>query len=296
MYYNDNSILFLDGQWVKASEAKVDLFSQTMHYGNGVFEGIRSYAGAAGPNIFKAKEHFERLKYSAERMNIKITQSVDELVKVSYELLDRNGLTNAYIRPMVYLGANMKLLSCGEVHVMMAAWEWPPYLGDEALKVMISSFERPNPKSIPVDAKVSGNYTNSIMASNEAKRKGFDEALMLDSDGFVAEGSGQNFFFVKDDVIYTPPLGNILPGITRATIIEYAMELGYPVVERLFKPEEMKGAEVAFFTGTATEVASIASIDDMEFKADWKETVAYDLFLMYRQRVSNAELSDFTLV
>ena len=134
------------------------------------------------------------------------------------------------------------------------------------------------------------------MASNEAKRNGYDEALLLDSEGFVAEGSGQNFFFVKDDVIYTPPLGNILPGITRATIIEYAMELGYPVVEKLFKPEEMKGAEVAFFTGTATEVASIKSIDDMEFAADWKETVAYDLFLMYRQRVSNAELSEFTLV
>jgi branched-chain amino acid aminotransferase len=296
MYYNENSILYLDGKWVKAVDAKIDLFSQTMHYGNGAFEGIRSYNGTAGPNIFKAKEHFERLVYSAGRMGIKFSQSVDDLVKVSYELLEKNGLTNAYIRPMVFLGANMKLLSCGEVHLMMSAWEWPPYLGDEALKVTISSVERPNPKSIPIDAKVSGNYTNSIMASNEAKQKGFDEALLLDSDGYVAEGSGQNFFFVKDDIIYTPPLGNILPGITRATIIEYAMELGHPVVEKLFKPEEMRGGEVAFFTGTATEVASIASIDDIVFSTEWKETIAYDLFLMYRQRVSNAELSDFTLV
>lgn len=296
MYYNENSMLYLDGKWVKASEAKIDMFGQTMHYGNGVFEGIRSYHGAAGPNIFKAKDHFERLKYSAEKMGIKFNQSVDELVKVSYELLERNGLGDAYIRPMVFLGANMKLVTCSEVHVMMAAWEWPPYLGDKALKVMISSVERPNPKSMPVDAKITGNYTNSIMATNEAKRNGYDEALLLDSDGYVAEGSGQNFFFVKDDVIYTPPLGNILPGITRATVIEYAMELGHPVVEKLFKPEEMKGAEAAFFTGTATEIASIRSIDDVQFTKDWKDTVVYDLFLMYRQRVTHGELSENTLV
>ncbi|MGL1887331.1 MAG: branched-chain amino acid transaminase [Reichenbachiella sp.] len=292
MYYNENSILYLDGKWVKASEAKIDLYSQTMHHGNGVFEGIRSYGSAAGPNIFKAKEHFERLKYSAERMSIKFPYDIDELVKIAYELIERNGADNAYIRPMLYLGANMKLITCSEVHLMMAAWEWPKYLGDEALKVMISSFQRPNPKSIPIDAKVTGNYTNSILATNEAKSKGFDEALLLDSEGYVSEGSGQNFFYVKDDVIYTPPLGNILPGITRSTIIEYAMELGYPVMEKLFEPEEMRGADVAFFTGTATEIASIASIDDMVFKKDWKETIAYELFQMYRSRVTNEELSN----
>ncbi|MCV9388926.1 branched-chain amino acid transaminase [Reichenbachiella ulvae] len=292
MYYNENSIIYQDGQWLKAIDAKVNLYSQTMHHGNGVFEGIRSYGSAAGPNIFKAKQHFERLKYSAERMDIKFPYSVDELVKISYELLEKNNLENAYIRPMIYLGANMKLITCGEVHIMMAAWEWPPYLGDESLKVMISSYQRPNPKSIPVDAKVTGNYTNSILATNEAKKNGFDEALLLDSDGFVAEGSGQNFFYVKDDVIYTPPLGNILPGITRATVIEYAMELGYPVVEKLFKPEDMEGAEVAFFTGTATEIASIAQIDNIMFKKDWKDTIAYELFQMYRARVTNEELSE----
>ncbi|SHK27330.1 branched-chain amino acid aminotransferase [Reichenbachiella agariperforans] len=292
MYYNENSILYLDGQWLKASEAKVNLYSQTMHHGNGVFEGIRSYGSAAGPNIFKAKQHFERLKFSAERMAIKFPYSVDELVKISYELIEKNNLENAYIRPLIYLGANMKLITCGETHIMMATWEWPPYLGDESLKVMISSYQRPNPKSIPIEAKVTGNYTNSILATNEAKREGYDEALLLDSDGYVSEGSGQNFFFVKDGVIYTPPLGNILPGITRATIIEYAMELGYPVVEKLFVPEDMRGGEVAFFTGTATEVASISSIGDIEFKKDWKETVAYELFQMYRARVTNEELSE----
>ena len=296
MYYDENSIIYLDGEWIKASEAKIDLFSQTLHYGSGVFEGIRAYDSAVGPNVFKAKEHYERLKYSASKMSIVLDYSVDELINLTYELLEKNKIANAYIRPLVYLGANMKLESSLETHIMLSAWEWPPYSGDKPLKVMLSSFERPNPKSIPIDAKVSGSYTNSILATNEAKLKGYDEALLTDSNGFIAEGPGANFFFVKDDVLYTPPLGNILPGITRATIIEYAMELGYPVIEKHFKLDELKEADVAFFTGTATEIASIKSINEIVFEKDWKDTMAYELFQMYRQRVTNAEFSDFTLV
>lgn len=296
MYYDQDSIIYLDGQWIKASEAKIDLFSQTLHYGSGVFEGIRAYNSAAGPNVFKAKEHYERLKYSASKMGITLSYSVDELINLTYDLLEKNNITNAYIRPLVYLGANMKLNSSCETHLMLSAWEWPPFSGDKPLRVMVSSFERPNPKSVPIDAKVSGNYTNSILATNEAKSRGFDEALLTDSSGHIAEGPGANFFFVKDDILYTPPLGNILPGITRATVIEYAMELGYPVVEKHFTFDELKGAEVAFFTGTATEIASIKSIDDIVFEKDWKDTIAYELFQMYRQRVINSEFSDFTLV
>lgn len=296
MYYDRNSIVYLDGEWIKAKDARIDLFSQTLHYGSGVFEGIRSYESPVGPNIFKAEEHYERLLYSTRKMNIDFQYSVSELVNISYELLDKNKMRNAYIRPLVYLGANMRLASTCETHLMIAAWEWEPYLGDQSLRVTVSSFERPNPKSVPIDAKISGHYTNSILATNEAKRKGFDEALLLDGNGYVAEGPGANFFFVKDDVIYTPPLGNILPGITRATVIEYAMELGYPVVEKHFTIDDMRGAEIAFFTGTAAEIACIGSIDDIKFTEDWKDTVAYELFLMYRQRVVNSEFSDFTLV
>jgi branched-chain amino acid aminotransferase len=287
MYYNKESIIYLDGEWVKATEARIDLFSQTLHYGSGVFEGIRAYDSSAGPNVFKAREHYERLLYSAQKMGITMSHTVDELIALTYELLDKNNISDAYIRPLVFLGANMKLAKTFDTHVMLAAWEWEPYSGEDPLKVTVSSYERPNPKSVPIDAKISGHYINSILATNEAKRKGFDEALLLDSNGYVAEGPGANFFYVKDGIVYTPALGNILPGITRATIIEYAMEMGYPVVEKFFTIDEVRGAEAAFFTGTATEIASISSIDDIVFETNWHDTIAYELFLMYRQRVNS---------
>lgn len=287
MYYNKESIIYLDGEWIKATEAKIDLFSQTLHYGSGVFEGIRAYDSSAGPNVFKPEAHYERLLYSAKKMGIAMTHTVNELVNLTYELLDKNNIADAYIRPLVFLGANMKLAETFDTHLMLAAWEWEPYSGDDPLRVMVSSFERPNPKSVPIDAKISGHYINSILATNEAKRHGYDEALLLDNNGYVAEGPGANFFFVKEGIIYTPALGNILPGITRATIIEYAMELGYPVVEKFFRVDEIVGAEAAFFTGTATEIASISSINDIKFETNWQETIAYELFLMYRQRVNS---------
>ena len=292
MYYNKESVIYLDGEWIKAVDAKIDLFSQTLHYGSGVFEGIRAYDSSAGPSVFKAEAHYKRLLYSAKKMGINMTYSVNELLNLTYKLLDKNNLVNAYIRPLVFLGANMKLAKTFETHLMLAAWQWEPYSGDDPLRVMVSSYERPNPKSVPIDAKISGHYINSILATNEAKRHGYDEALLLDSHGYVAEGPGANFFFIKDGIIFTPSLGNILPGITRATIIEYAMELGYPVVEKLFGIDEIRGAEAAFFTGTATEIASINSIDDIKFEKNWQDTIAYELFLMYRQRVN----SNYTLV
>jgi branched-chain amino acid aminotransferase len=296
MYFNRDTVLFLNGQWLKATEAMGDLFSQTLHYGNGVFEGMRAYETPEGPHIFKAQAHLQRLKESAEKIYIELPYEVDELQEIAYQLLKKNNLRNAYIRPLVYLGANMKLTSTNEVYLLMAAWEWGRYLGNGLLKVMVSSYEKHSPKSLPVDAKICGNYTNSILATMEAKSKGFDEALILDHQGFVAEGPGANFFYEKDEVLYTPPSGNIFPGITRATIIEYAREMGYQVVEKLFTPEELMEADAAFFTGTAAEVAGIKSIGGHDFPMEWEETVAYSLFLMYRQRVVNNEFRDFTLV
>ncbi|MEL7006958.1 MAG: aminotransferase class IV, partial [Bacteroidota bacterium] len=180
MYYNDNTIIFQDGEWLKASEAKTSLYNQTMHYGNGVFEGIRSYKNADGCNIFKAREHFDRLQYSASKMHIELPYTTEELINISYELLDKNDLTDAYIRPLVYLGANMTLTPTDEVHVLIAAWEWEKYLGSRPLNVMVSSYQRPNPKSCVVEAKVVGHYTNSILATTEAKKLGYDEGLLLD--------------------------------------------------------------------------------------------------------------------
>ena len=296
MYYNEHTTIFLDGNWMKASEASTDLYAQTMHYGSGVFEGIRSYATADGARVFKAREHYERLLYSAEKMHIKLEYTVDQLVELTYQLLDRNGLQNAYIRPLVYLGANMSLQPTDEVHVMLCAWSWDRYLGDKLLRVVTSSYQRPNPKSCHVEAKVTGHYTNSILATTEAKQKGFDEALLLDMNGYVAEGPGANFFFEKDEKLFTAPLGNILAGITRQTVFELADELGIEVVEKHFTPEDVYDADGAFFTGTAAEVAGIESLDGNTFGLPWEETLGAVLSTAYLNRVQKLEYKNFELV
>ena len=296
MYYDQNTTVFLDGQWLKASEATTDLYAQTLHYGNGVFEGIRAYKTADGVRIFKAKEHFERLKYSAEVMHINLPYSIDRLETLSYELLERNNLEDAYLRPLVYLGANMSLSPVEETHVLLCAWEWGRYLGDTQLQVMTSSYQRPNPKATHIQAKVVGHYTNSILATTEAKQKGFDEALLLDMNGFVAEGPGANFFFENDGLLYTCPLGNILSGITRQTVISLAKALGVKVVEKFFTVEDVYQADGAFFTGTAAEVTAIGSLDKHQFNLDWEDTIGYDLAKAYQNEVSKRQYKNFELV
>jgi len=296
MYYNENTLVFLNGKWLKAKDATTDLYAQTLHYGNGVFEGIRSYNTEDGVKIFKAKEHYDRLLYSANKMHIKLNYTSEQLIDLTYELLEKNNLKDAYIRPLVYLGANMSLQPTDEVNVFLCAWEWGKYLGGDLLNIMTSSYQRPNPNSCHVDAKVVGHYTNSILATTEAKQKGFDEALLLDANRNVAEGPGANFFYEKDGVLYTSPLGNILPGITRATVLELAKELKFEVVEKYFTPEDVKGADGAFFTGTAAEVAGIGSLDGINFKFKWEDTMGYVLANMYKQRVSLREYNNFYLV
>lgn len=296
MYYNKDTVLFLDGEWIKTQDGKTNLYSQTLHYGSGVFEGIRSYKTEDGAKIFKAKEHFKRLHYSAKKMHIKLKYSVEELTELTYKLLKKNKLENAYIRPLVYLGENMMLQPTKEVHVMLCAWKWKKYLGDSQLKLMTSSFQRPNPKSCFVEAKVTGHYTNSILATTEAKQKGFDEALLLDMNGKVAEGPGANFFFEKDGKLYTAPLGNILAGITRQTIFELAKDLGFEVIEKLFTPEDVYKADGAFFTGTAAEVAAIGKLDNQKFNLLWEETIGYELAFAYKNRVQKKEYKRFELV
>ena len=296
MYYNQDSIVFLDGKWIQASEAQASMYNQTMHYGNGVFEGIRAYQNADGCNVFKAKDHFERLHYSATKMHIDLPYSVEELIHISYELLDKNDLTDAYIRPLAYLGANMSLTPTDEVHVFMAAWKWEKYLGDKPLKVMVSSYQRPNPRSCHVEAKVVGHYTNSILATTEAKKLGYDEALLLDMHGNVAEGPGANFFVEKEGILYTPPAGNILPGITRATVMELAKDLGIHVTKKHMTMEEVYSADNAFFAGTASEIAPIESINGEKFKGSWLDSAGHSLYLMYRQKVRYNEYQGLTIV
>ena len=295
MYFNENSVVFLDGAFVKPNTANVRLYNQTMHYGNGVFEGIRAYDTEDGVRIFKAKEHYDRLQYSAKVMGIKLPYTSEELEHITYKLLERNGLKDAYIRPLVYMGDNMTLLTNDDVHVVIMVWEWGKYLGDNMLKVMLSSYQRPNPKACHVEAKVVGHYTNSILATNEAKQKGFDEALLTDMNGFVAEGPGANFFIEKNGVLVTAPLGNILAGITRATVLELADELEIKVEKRLFTPEEIYEADAAFFCGTAAEVVGIKQFNDHLFSMDWEDTNSSLIQRKYKRRVAHNEYQNVYL-
>jgi len=273
MYYTNDTILFLDGKFVKAADAKIDLFSQSLHYGYGVFEGIRAYQTINGVKVFKAREHYERLLKSASLIGIPLNYDPEELMQATYQVLPRNKQSNAYIRPLVFCGPNMALTSPTQVSLMIATWVWGKYLGDQLLKVCISSYQRPNPKSFKAEAKACGHYVNSIMATTEAKQRGFDEGLLLDIEGFVAEGPGANFFYEKDGVLYTPPRGSILPGITRQTVLDICTELDFRVEEKLFKPEDLFEADSAFFCGTAAEVAGIESIEGQQFAKPWKESM-----------------------
>jgi branched-chain amino acid aminotransferase len=285
-YYNNDTVLYLNGEFVKSSEAKTDYYSQSLHYGYAVFEGIRSYRTANGDTkIFKPVEHYERLKHSASALNMPYTWNTNELIEATYEVLRRNNIQNAYVRPVVYAPANMSFNLYTESYIVIAVWEMAPFLGDKLLRVMTSSYQRPNPKGFHITAKASGHYVNSILASQEAKAKGFDEALLTDMNGYVAEGPGANVFFEKNGTLYTPPAGNILPGITRATVIALSHKLNIPVEERLFTTDELRQADAAFYCGTAAEVIGWQSFDDIVFPVNWNDSVGRSIQKAYKDLV-----------
>jgi branched-chain amino acid aminotransferase len=281
-YFNSNTILYLNGRFEKAADTNADLYGQSLHYGYAVFEGIRAYSTHNGTRVFKAREHFERLKRSAELVHIPFTWDINKLIKQTYRLLEINNLKDAYIRPLIYCPPAMSLVAAKEASIMICVWDWEAYLGHKLLKVCVSSFERPNPKSTPIEAKVSGNYVNSILATTEAKRKGFDEALLLDMYGNVAEAPGANIFIEKNGKLYTPPLGNILPGITRATVIELCHILDIEIIEKHLSVKDLKHADSAFFCGTATEIAGIGSVDEYTFPLKWTESVGATIQRTYK--------------
>ena len=285
-YYNANTILWLDGEFKKASEAVTDLYGQSLHYGYAVFEGIRAYRTlSGGTKIFKATEHYDRLRRSAQAMNMPYDHDSSELVRITYQVLEKNGLRDAYIRPLVYAPANMSFNRNTESHTTIQVWEMAPFLGDKLLKVMTSSFQRPNPKGFKIEAKAAGHYVNSILASQEAKTNGYDEALLTDMNGNVAEGPGANVFFEKAGKLFTPSTGNILPGITRATVLEICGELGIPVEEKTFTTEELAGADAAFFCGTAAEVIGWESLDGQPFTLPWKDSLSRKIQQAYKDKV-----------
>lgn len=285
-YYNNNTILYHNGKLVKAAAEKIDLYSQSLHYGLSVFEGIRSYKTAAGETkIFKPVEHFERLKISAETVNLPYTYNTQDLIDATYEVLKLNNLQDAYIRPVVYAPANMSFSPNTESYIFIQAWEMAPFLGEKLLRIMTSSFQRPNPKAFKMHAKVAGHYVNSILASQEAKAKGFDEALLLDINDNIAEGPGSNIFFEKDGVLHTPKPGYILSGITRATVFEIGNTLNIPIVEGAYSIEQLKQADSVFFCGTAAEVIGWESIDETIFPQPWKDSLGAKIQQAYNDLV-----------
>jgi len=287
MYYNNDTIIYLNGKIVKASEGKIDLYSETLHYGYGVFEGIRSYKTIdEETEIFKADEHFDRLENSARALNLPYPWKRGELIEATYEVLKLNKLQDAYIRPLVYAPANMSFSPNTESFIVIEAWEMQPFLGEKLLNVMTSSFERPNPKAFKIEAKATGHYVNSILASQEAKSKGFDEALLKDMEGYVAEAPGANIFMEKDGKLFTPQPGNILPGITRATVFEICKQLNIPVEQKRISSEELREADGAFFCGTAAEIIGIEKLDHIPFKKDWNKSIGSIIQKEYKDLVT----------
>ena len=285
MYYDENTVIYFDGAFVKAKETGIDLYSQSLHYGYAVFEGIRSYPVDGKTKMFKGPEHYDRLRRSAELMKIPFYYSTDQLVALTYETLQRNKLYDAYVRPIVLCSANMALSKGKRSFLAIEAWSWTNGYLSNQMKIMTSTYRRPNASAFHIEAKVSGHYVNSILACQEAKDNGFDEALLLDSDGYVAESSGANIFYEENGTLYTPPRGAILPGITRATIFEICEELNIPVKEKRFYPSEMQGADAGFFCGTAAEVVALHSLDNVVFKKEWETTMSHLVQQVYRFKV-----------
>ena len=263
-----DGLIWLDGEMVPWREAKIHVLTHTLHYGMGVFEGVRAYETADGPAIFRLKDHTRRLFDSAHIMGMKIPFDQQTINQVQRDVVRENGLNSAYLRPMCFYGSEGMGLRADNLktHVMVAAWEWGAYLGQDALdkgiRIKTSSFTRHHVNISMSKAKANGHYINSMLALQEALHDGYDEALLLDVEGFVAEGSGENIFVVRDGVLHTPELTSALDGITRATIIDLATAAGLTVRERRITRDEVYIADEAFFTGSAAEVTPIRELDN----------------------------------
>jgi branched-chain amino acid aminotransferase len=263
-----DGVIWLDGEMVPWREAKVHVLTHTLHYGMGVFEGVRAYKTDKGTAIFKLQEHTDRLFRSAKILGMPMALDKETVNEAQKAVLRENNLESAYIRPMVFYGSEGMGIRADNLntHVMVAAWEWGSYLGADNMKngirIKTSSYTRHHVNIAMCKAKANGNYMNSMLALQEAIQCGYDEALLLDAQGFVAEGSGENFFMVRDGVLYTPIITAALEGITRATIMTLAEDLGLKVVEKQITRDEVYIADEAFFTGTAAEVTPIRELDN----------------------------------
>ncbi len=282
-----DGVIWFDGELVDWRDAKIHVLTHTLHYGMGVFEGVRAYKAEQGTAIFRLREHTERLFESARIMNMPMPFDADTLNEAQCVAVRDNNLESAYIRPMCFYGSEGMGLRADnlKVHVMVAAWEWGAYLGKENLergiRIRRSTYMKNDSHPAMYLAKANGNYINSMLALDEALNKGYDEALLLDSKGNVAEGSGENIFMVRDGTLYTPTLVAALNGITRNTIMKLAEECGHEVVETTLTVDDLYGADEVFFTGTAAEVTPIREIDEVTIGAGSRGPVTEKLQTMY---------------
>ena len=262
--------IWMDGKLVEWSDAKVHVLTHTLHYGTGVFEGVRAYETSGGPAIFRLEDHTNRLFESAKLIGMKIPYDKKELNDAQSKVVKINNLKNAYIRPMCFYGSEGMGLRADnlKVHAIIAAWDWGSYLGDDkilnGIKVKVTDFPKRCEKSMLHKAKASGNYLYSMLALKDALNSGFDEALILDVDDNVNEGSGENFFMIANNTIHTPKDATVLNGITRQTVMKIARDLNYNVEETNISVDDVKSSDEAFFTGTAAEVTPIIQVDNVK--------------------------------
>ncbi|MFP4607672.1 MAG: branched-chain amino acid transaminase [Thiohalospira sp.] len=286
-----DGVIWYDGELVPWREATTHVLTHTLHYGMGVFEGERAYAADGGTAIFRLADHTDRLFRSAHIMGMPMPYDRETINEATRAAVRENGLESAYIRPMAFYGSEgMGLRATSlQVHVIIAAWGWGAYLGEEGMergiRVRTSSHSRHHVNSSMCKAKANGNYINSMLALQEAVSCGYDEALLLDTDGFVAEGSGENLFVVRNGVLYTPELTAALEGITRETIVHLATEAGIPVREKRMTRDEVYVADEAFFTGTAAEVTPIRELDDRPIGPGHRGPITEQLQSMYFELV-----------
>ncbi len=286
-----DGLIWFDGKLVEWRDAKIHVLTHTLHYGMGVFEGVRAYETDKGPAVFRQQEHTDRLFRSAHIMSMDMPFSREEINDAVTTVIQKNELGSAYIRPMCFYGAEGMGLRADNLktHVIVAAWEWGAYLGTDGLekgiRIRTSSFSRHHVNVTMCRAKANGHYINSMMALQEALVDGYDEALLLDTDGFVMEGSGENIFIVYKGVLYTPDLTSALDGITRNTIFTLAHDEGLKVVEKRITRDEVYGADEAFFTGTAAEVTPIRELDHRTIGSGTRGPITQKLQALYFDQV-----------
>jgi len=283
--------IWLDGELVPWREAKVHVLTHTLHYGMGVFEGVRAYQTDAGAAIFRLEEHTKRLFNSAKILQMPMPFDKQTISEAQKMVVRENGLSSAYLRPMCFYGSEGMGLRADNlnVHCMIAAWKWGSYLGadnmERGIRIKTSSYTRHHVNITMCKAKANGNYMNSMMALREAMNDGYDEAMLLDNEGYVAEGSGENIFIVRDGTIYTPDLTSALDGITRNTIMHLAKEINVPIIEKRITRDEVYIADEAFFTGTAAEVTPIREVDNRSIGNGGRGPITETLQTMYFDQV-----------